>query len=96
MASMFGNFPAATKGPSMTKNDVLGPVIAEQSKMKNSGFQRLQELMNSNVRPSFPSIRPSYGPNFPSSNFYGNSWQNSYNPRLAMNRFPFNNGYNQH
>jgi hypothetical protein len=38
---MFGNFPAATKGPSMTKKDVLGPVIAEQSKIKNPGFQRL-------------------------------------------------------
>jgi hypothetical protein len=49
--------------------------------------------MNSNVRPSFPSMYPSYGPNFPSSNFYGNSWQDSYNPPRAMNSFPFNNQY---
>ena len=60
MANMFPNFPSIPNAPIITTDDIMGPVIAEQSKMKNSGFQRLQELMNSNAKQSFPSIYPSY------------------------------------
>ena len=60
MANMFPNFPSIPHTPIITTDDVLGPVIAEQSKMKNSGFQRLQELMNLHTKQSLPSIYPSY------------------------------------